>query len=88
MVKVVRLLQADYKNLLSKLDVVGCNIKGPAAGIIKAGGAVRHHKIVLRIGVPRPQGITAFHQVINDKRLPLSESIAAITADGPWSALL
>ena len=43
-------------------------------------GSVCHDEIVFRIGVPRPKGITAFHQVIDDNKLSWIESVAAVAA--------
>ena len=70
------------------MDAAGCNIKCPAGGSFQATGSVCHDEIVFGIGVPRPKGITAFHQVVNDQRLPRSEAVAAIAAGSLWSALL
>ena len=70
------------------MDAVGCNIKCPAGGSIQATGSVCHDEIVFGIGVPGPKGVTAFHQVVNDKRLSRSERVAAIAAWSLWSALL
>lgn len=48
-------------SLCSKFDAAGRDIKYPIIGIINAVGSVRHDEIGVRIGVPGPKGITAFH---------------------------
>lgn len=78
----------ELERSLSKVDVPSRNIKRPVIGIIKATGSVGHDEIVFWIGVPRPKGITAFHQVINDKRLGWGERVAAIAALILWYGLI
>ena len=77
------------RSLCSEFDAAGRNIKYPWFGIIDAtAGPVCHDEIVFRNRVPRPKGITAFHQVINDQRLFRSDRVGAITAYNLWCGLI
>ena len=64
--------------LWPKFDAAGGNIKHPCIGSIDAAGSVGHDEIGVRIGVPRPKGITAFHQVIDDNKLSWIERVATV----------
>lgn len=61
-------------------DISGGNIKCHLIGTIDAVGPVRHNEILVRVDVPRPEGITAFHQVSQDKGSSWLEIVGAITA--------
>ena len=75
--------------LCSKFDAAGRNIKYPCLGVINAtAGSVCHDEISLRIGVPCPKGIAAFHQVIEDKGLSRFDRVGAIAAYNLWYGLI
>src|SRR4030095_7805044 len=52
--------------------------------IYATAGSVCHDEIVVRIGVPGPKGITAFHQIIKDKSLSWRDRVGAIAAYNLW----
>ncbi len=80
---------AGCSALCSKFDAAGRNIKYPCLGVIDAtAGSVCHDEIIFRIGVPRPKGITAFNQVINDNELSWIEIVSAIAAYTLWYGLI
>lgn len=62
-------------------DISGRDIKCPGTGTIQAaGGSICHDEIVVWVGVPRPDGVTAFHHVIDDERVSRLENVSAIAA--------
>ena len=66
---------------LSKLEAAGRDIKYPCVvTIINTGSSVCHDEILFRVGVPRPKGIAAFHQVIKDQSLSWIDTVGAIAA--------
>jgi len=75
-------------SLSSRFDAAGNNIKCPWFGTMNATRAVGHDEIVVRVGVPCPERITAFNQVINDNRLSWLERVAAIATFTLWCGLL
>ena len=67
-------------SLSSKFDIAAGDIKYPAIGIIDAIGPVCYDEIRVRIRVPRPKGVTTFHQITNHMEFSRRESVAAIAA--------
>jgi hypothetical protein len=68
-------------SLCSKFDAAGRNIKYPCIGTINATGSVCHVEIGVRIGVPCPKRITAFHQVIRETGI--SPALHRLSLHGP-----
>jgi hypothetical protein len=72
--KLFRMVRAAFRRIETRISerspefyISGRNIKCPGTGTIDAaGGSVGHDEVAFRVGVPGPEGKTAFHQVIDD----------------------